>query len=427
MPAKPNVRESIVRAAADAREELVGLTQALVRFPTVNPPGEAYEPCARFLGEYLAARGYQTDLVVATDRAEHSSAHPRVNIVGSLRGESGRPNVHLNGHIDVVPVGHDWSLDPFAGVVREGKIYGRGVADMKGGLAAAVIAVECIRRAGVRIPGTVEVSGTVDEETGGWAGVAHLARSGRLTSARVDHVIIPEPLNVDRICIGHRGVWWADVIIRGRIAHGSMPSLGVSAIATMGDVIHALQHELAAHLGERVTAMPVVPDASRRATLNFNTVAGGQVGYDVQSPCVADECRLIIDRRFLAEESLGAVRAEIVRVLDRVTARNPGSSWELVDRLVVDPVQTPASSPLIPALQRSIREVIGREAALVASPGTYDHKHVTRIGGITSCVAYGPGVLEVSHQPDEWLDIDDLVHATQVLALTVAELTGALA
>lgn len=421
---QPNARDAVLRAVESARDEIVALTQQLVRIPTVNPPGDAYEPCARLLGETLTRGGFAVEYIVAEGRPEHTVQHPRVNVFGRRRGLTDRPTVHLNGHIDVVPVGHGWTMDPFAATVRDGRIFGRGVADMKGGLAAAVMAVEAIRRAGVTLRGSVEVSGTVDEESGGWAGVAHLARIGRLTSATADFVIIPEPLNVDRICIGHRGVWWCDIVTRGHIAHGSMPYLGVSAIEHMGEVLHEIREVLLPALAMRRTAMPVVPEGSRQATLNINTIVGGQVGHEVQSPCVADECRAIVDRRFLPEEGFEATRQELVDLLERVRKRIPRFVYELHDRLVVEPVATPRSSPVVAALGRAIADVLGREAQLVASPGTYDHKHVTRLGGIRDCVAYGPGVLEVSHQPDEWLAIDDLVAATQVLALGVGELVG---
>jgi succinyl-diaminopimelate desuccinylase len=219
-------------------------------------------------------------------------------------------------------------------------------------------------------------------------------------------------------------VYWCDVITRGVIAHGSMPHLGVSAIEHMGEVLHELRETLLPSLATRRTAMPVVPDESRRATLNVNTLAGGQVGHEVQSPCVADECVAIIDRRFLIEESLDAVKRELADVLERVRHRVPHFRAELRDRLIVEPVATPQASPLVVSLDASVRRVLGRTATLVASPGTYDHKHVTRIGNVIDCVAYGPGVLEVSHQPDEWVAIDDLVHSAQVMALTVLDLAG---
>src|SRR4029077_13838533 len=140
---------------------------------------EAYEDCARFLGESLERRAFDVEYIAAEGRAEHTARHPRVNVVASRRGGPGRV-VHLNGHIDVVPAGDGWTVDPFGGLVRDGKIYGRGVCDMKAGIAASVFAAEAIERAGVTLPGTIEISGTVDEESGGFAGVAHLAERGRI-------------------------------------------------------------------------------------------------------------------------------------------------------------------------------------------------------------------------------------------------------
>lgn len=421
---KPTVRESVLRAVDMARDEIVALTQALIRVPTVNPPGDAYEPCARLLGDTLAGMGFEVEYFSATGRPEHSATHPRVNVVGRRRGRVDRPCVHLNGHLDVVPVGTGWTCDPFGGEVRDGRIYGRGASDMKAGIAAAVFAAECIRRAGVELEGTVEISGTADEESGGWAGVAHLAEIGRLTSRSVDFVIIPEPLEVDRICVGHRGVYWFEVTAHGRIAHGSMPFLGASAIEHMGELLHDIRARLQPVLASRVTAMPVVPPGARHATLNINSITGGQGGFAVQTPCVAHVCSATFDRRFLEEEPLDQVQGEIADLLAEVERRVPEARFTLRDLMLVPPVRTPEGSPLVASLTRGIHDVVGREAAIVASPGTYDHKHVTRIGGIHHCVAYGPGRLELSHQPDEWCDVDDMVRATQVIALTLVDLLG---
>src|SRR5256885_2406950 len=156
-----------------AADEIVQFTADLVRIPTINPPGDEYEACARFLGDHLRRHDFEVEYVVADGRPEHTARYPRVNVVGSRRGGDG-PVVHLNGHIDVVPPGDGWTLDPFAGVVRDGCIFGRGVCDMKAGLAAAVYAADAIARAGVPLPGTIEISGTVDEESGRFACRARL-------------------------------------------------------------------------------------------------------------------------------------------------------------------------------------------------------------------------------------------------------------
>jgi succinyl-diaminopimelate desuccinylase len=407
-----------------ATDEIVALTQDLVRIPTVNPPGDEYDACATFLGDLLKRHAFEVEYIVADGRPEHTARHPRVNVVGSRSGRSGGPVVHLNGHIDVVPAGHGWTVDPFGGVVREGRIFGRGVCDMKAGIAAAVFAAEAIRRAGVTLAGTVEISGTVDEESGGFAGVAWLAQQGRIAKSRTDYVIIPEPLNVDRICVGHRGVYWFELTTRGRTAHGSMPFLGVSAIDGMSEVVASIRRELEPALARRITEMPVVPESARHATININAIEGGQGIDGIQTPCVADRCRAVFDRRFLIEEGFTATRDEIDRLISRALAAIPGVEYEIRDLMVVEPVLTPHTSPVVVALDGAIRHVLGTAPTLVASPGTYDHKHVARIAGIADCVAYGPGELELAHQPDESCRISDLVNATKVIALATLDLMG---
>ncbi|HWU25456.1 MAG TPA: acetylornithine deacetylase/succinyl-diaminopimelate desuccinylase family protein, partial [Rhizomicrobium sp.] len=243
----------------DAREaEIVALARDLIRFPTVNPPGEAYRPCAEFLGERLKRRGFQVSYVRAEGTPGDSDKYPRINVVARYEGTGPGPCVHFNGHLDVVQTGAGWTVDPFAGTVRDNRVYGRGACDMKGGIAAAVVGAEALIDSGIAFSGAIEISGTVDEESGGYGGVAYLAERGWFSKPRVDHVIIPEPLNVDRVCIGHRGVWWAEIETLGRIAHGSMPFLGDSAIRHMAAVLEKFETELYPALAARRSDMPVV-------------------------------------------------------------------------------------------------------------------------------------------------------------------------
>lgn len=416
--------ERVLAEIDAAAGEIVEFTRDLIRIPTVNPPGDAYVDCARLIGARLEQCGFAVDYVEATGRPEHTRAHPRVNVVGLRAGREVRPLVHFNGHFDVVPAGEGWSVDPFAGVIRDGRIYGRGACDMKAGIAAAIYAAEAVRRAGVQLKGSVEISGTVDEESGGFAGVGWLCEQQRIAAARTDFVIIPEPLNVDRICIGHRGVYWFEVTTHGRIAHGSMPFLGTNAIEHMSRVIDTFYRDLAPKLERRMTDMPVVPELARYPTLNVNSIEGGQPISAPQTPCVADRCRAVFDRRFLIEEGFENTREEVGALLEQVSAVSPDMFYELRDLLVVHPVQTPDDSPVIEAVERAIEQVLGRQATLVASPGTYDHKHVARIGGVHDCIAYGPGILDLAHQPDEWCGIDDLLNSTRVMALSLLQLAG---
>ena len=415
--------DRVLAAVDDAADEAVAFAADLVRVPTVNPPGELYDDCARLIGATLGACGFEIEYHAAEGRPEHTPLHPRINVIGTRRGKSSRPVVHLNGHFDVVPAGAGWTVDPFGGEVRDGRIWGRGACDMKAGIAAAIFAAEAIRRAGIDLNGTLEISGTVDEESGGFAGVAWLAEHGRLSRERTDYVIIPEPLYVDRICIGHRGVYWFEVETVGRTAHGSMPFHGINAIDQMGIFFERVRRELEPRLAERHTEVPVAPAGARHATININGVIGGQPVDGIQTPCVADTCRAVFDRRFLLEEGFDRTKTEIVALLESIAADVPDFKYSIQDLMVVHPTRTPDDSPVIGALDRALHRVLGRSGGLVASPGTYDQKHVARIAGVPDCVAYGPGILDLAHQPDEYCDIADLVNATKVIALAVLELT----
>ena len=418
-----NRQQSTVLKAVDALSgEMIEFLQGLTRIPTVNPPGAEYPAAAEFIGRQLKVFGYDVQYVTADDRPEHTTQHPRINVMGQIKGAV--PVLHFNGHFDVVPVGAGWTVDPFGALISGGKLYGRGTCDQKAGIAASIFAIEAIRRAGVRLHGTVEQSGTVDEESGGFAGVACLARRGLIHKDRTNFVIITEPSNVDRICIGHRGVYWFKVIQHGRIGHGSMPHLGINAADHLGDVIHAVTHTLKPELAKRKTGMPVEPPGSRYASININSIFGGQPEEGSQTPCVIDRAGAIFDRRFLAEERLEDVQSEVRQLLDQVQAANPESKYIIEDLMVAHPTQTDPSSELVQAVSLSIETVLGTKPPLMASPGTYDQKHVTRIGLVNDCIAYGPGILDLAHQPDEYVLIEDLINSSKVMALTAMRLLG---
>jgi succinyl-diaminopimelate desuccinylase len=219
-------------------------------------------------------------------------------------------------------------------------------------------------------------------------------------------------------------VYWFEVIAEGRIAHGSMPYLGVNAVEGMSHLLDLVRDELGPALYQRVTSMPVVPEGSRHATININGIDGGQPIDDVPSPCVADRCRVVFDRRFLLEEGLDRTRAEVHALVKTAQARMPDVKFSIHDRLIFEPTRAPEDAPLIGALTAAIAEVTGRKASLVASPGTYDQKHVARIAGVPHCVAYGPGQLDLAHQPDEYCSVDDIIACTKVLALAVMTLSS---
>ena len=424
MPMEPD--DDLMQAVAARESDLVALTQDLIRIPTLNPPGQRYRDICEMLATRLEAKGFAVELIRAHGAPADSDTYPRWNMVA--RRDGGRPGqfVHFNSHDDVVEPGHGWTVDPFGGELRDGRIYGRGACDMKGGLAASVIAAETFIASHPEFDGAIEISATADEESGGYGGVAYLAERGHFSPDRVDHVIIPEPLNKDRICLGHRGVWWAEVETHGRIAHGSMPFLGDCAVRHMGAVLAEMEATLFPLLAGKRTAMPVVPDGARSSTLNINAIHGGAAEQPANytglpAPCVPDRCRITIDRRFLIEEDPAEVKAEITALMERVRARRPGFSYEIRELFEVQPTMTARDAPVVTTVAAAIQRVLSRQADYVVSPGTYDQKHIDRIGRLKNCIAYGPGILDLAHQPDEWVGVQDMIESAKVMALSLRE------
>ena len=298
---------------------------------------------------------------------------------------------------------------------------------MKGGLGASIIAAETFIKACPDYHGAIEISGTADEESGGFGGVAYLAEHGWFNPERVQHVVIPEPLNKDRICLGHRGVLWTEIETHGHIAHGSMPFLGDCAVRHMGAVMQALEQKLYPSIAKKQTAMPVVPEQARQATLNINSIHGGLEEPEdeytgLPSALVPDRCRMVLDRRLNIEENIDEVREELQSLLREVGQDRPKFNAKTKELFSVIPTMTDKDAPIVKAVSDAIKGQLGKDPDFVISPGTYDQKHIDRIGRLKNCIAYGPGILDLAHQPDEYVGIQDMLDSAKVMARTLTTL-----
>ncbi|MBA97817.1 acetylornithine deacetylase/succinyl-diaminopimelate desuccinylase family protein [Sulfitobacter sp.] len=418
---------TLTNAIVAKRDDLIALTQDLVRIPTLNPPGRDYRLICEYLETRLKQHGFETRLLRAHGTPGDSSKYPRWNIIARRQGSRRGETVHFNSHTDVVEVGAGWTHDPFGAAIVDGKIYGRGTCDMKGGLAASIIAAEAFVETHPDFAGAIEISGTADEESGGYGGVAYLAEQGYFNPDHVQHVIIPEPLHKDRICLGHRGGWWAQIETKGEIAHGSMPFLGDCAVRHMGAVLTEFETKLFPAMAARRTDMPVVPEGARSSTMNINSIHGGQKENDddfdgLPAHCVPDSCRITIDRRFLLEEPLDQVRDEVRGLLEGLRETRIDFDYELTEINSVLPSMTDQTAPIVQTVSQAIRDIMGKQPEYVASPGSYDQKHIDRIGKLKNCIAYGPGLLELAHKPDEYIEVDDMVDSACVMGATLETL-----
>ncbi|MEO1364916.1 MAG: M20/M25/M40 family metallo-hydrolase, partial [Pseudomonadota bacterium] len=218
-----------------------------------------------------------------------------------------------------------------------------------------------------------------------------------------------------------------EIETKGEIAHGSMPFLGNCAVRHMGAVLEAFEDELYPAMAKRHTDMPVVPEGARQSTMNINAIHGGQPeqppDYDgLPTHCVPDSCRIVIDRRFLVEEPLDEVRGEVVALLENLRRSRDRFDYEMRELNVVLPSMTDKTAPVVETIHAAIKDVLGITPTYVASPGSYDQKHIDRIGKLRNCIAYGPGELELAHKPDEWVGITDMLDSAKVMGSALERL-----
>jgi succinyl-diaminopimelate desuccinylase len=205
-----------------------------------------------------------------------------------------------------------------------------------------------------------------------------------------------------------------------------MPFLGDCAVRHMGAFLQELETKLYPALAEKRTDMPVVPEGARQSTLNINSIHGGlpEERGGLPAPLVPDSCRLVLDRRYLIEEDPEAVKQEIVALLEALKRDRAGFDFVLREVLAFEPTMTDPAAPVVRAVSAAIEAVLGRPAEQVVSPGTYDQKHIVRVGHLQDCIAYGPGILDLAHQPDEYVGIDDMVASAKVMAAATLALLG---
>lgn len=416
-------QENVLRAVDELSDEVVETLRAMVRIPTVNPPGECYEQFCQYYENMLAKLGYDTETVrVPSSRlaelAPLGDGAGRPSVLGHLDGPKGPgKRIHLNGHYDVVRVGNGWTHDPFSGALVDDRIYGRGTADQKSGLAAAVIAVEALRRAKVPWRGTVTHSAVPDEETTGVhnAGTGYLVETGHIHASNTDAVIITEPFSPSGVGIGHKGAIWGEFTITGKQAHGSSPKLGANAVEAMARALSAVEVELQPKLADRVTEYGVTPAESTSATLSFDTILGGEA-----TNIVPDRCSVTFNRRLVPGESLQEARKELQRVFASVCEADSDLELHYHERYYTEPVLVGDDEAIAASAQQAVR-LLGRQPRTLISAGSDDQRFVARDAGITNSIIYGPGQTGLSHITDEHIEVSDLITGTKGLALILLD------
>lgn len=382
-----------IRQCVDA-DRVVELTSALVAVDTRNPPGNeraAAGVCRQALERWGASF------------TEVEPEPGRLSLVAELAPQDGRngdpgrrPTLIVNGHIDVVPVRADgWRHDPFRAEMVDGRLYGRGTADMKGGIAAAICALDALERAGRPRACDLVFHLVADEERGGQLGTRVVLERGLV---RGDACLVPEPTSLE-LCVAERGLLQAQITVHGRPGHGSRPRQGVSAIE------HAAAIVLALHAADFGGAdHPLLG----RTTANVGTIEGGS-----SFNTVAESCRLGIDRRVLPGATEESTVAELRARIDALGLDD--LRYDIDVEVFGEASEMSPDEPFAKLVAGAVTEVTGRQPGYLGMSFTTDARFVRNQAGIPTVVC-GPGDVECAHVNDEWVAVDRLVDATAAYA-----------
>ncbi|MEM1873104.1 MAG: M20 family metallopeptidase [Acidilobaceae archaeon] len=396
----------------DSLDFAVRALTRLISIPTVAPSGEHYEEAAETLARYLEELKFETTVErVPSDyqetRCRGAGTNPRFIVFG-WRGDESLPVLHFNGHYDVVPGGPGWTItDPFKPLVRDGRVYGRGAVDMKGGIAALLGGLKHAELERLEGRLRVEVAFVPDEEIGGACGTGYLVE--RMLRRVPDFVFIPEPSGLTTPWIGHRGVLWLTVKVLGRAAHGSTPWLGVNAFLLAAQLALGLHETLTSLYSSRKSSYKIVPPEASRPTAMIGGMAGVVGGGKTNQ--VPGEFAFSIDRRLIPEERVSEALDEIKSVLAWLSQK-----LNIAYELTVDQAMEPAisdPSTLLEALRRAAEKAGIADLDPVVCPGGLDMWYYTTRG--SKAIAYGPDS-KLAHAPDENIALDDLEKLVRIYA-----------
>jgi succinyl-diaminopimelate desuccinylase len=404
------------------KEELVRLTQDLIRIPSVRREGEKEERVAHFLRSYLEEMG----LDVVIEEVEPGSP----NVVAVLHGQGEGPCLMFEAHMDVVTEGDvsDWKYGPFEGRLVGGRIYGRGACDTKGNLAAAVRAVQAISQSGVPFKGKILLGILADEE-GLMTGVKHFIRQG--WAKGVDAAIICEPED-NQVCLTQKGALRVELITSGKMSHGAMPLTGLNPITPMVSILEKVR-QLEAEEIERLGKDPLLGYPSLTPTVVQAPVKG-----EPQLNVMPYQCRALLDIRTIPGQSHEVLKKQLEDIIleEERSVRSGLQSGYLkeireslekglskgipfeakIDVFEDRPwTKTSPKEPIAQAVSKAIRSLTGQEPVYGGVPGATDGTFLAAWSGIP-IVTTGAGKWSIPHQRNEWVSVDDLHLTAKIYA-----------
>lgn len=379
-----------------------------LEYPTVL--GNAYRDITEFYKDVLKDYGVhvtiyrvEQEFVRKTLPKTMNPDKPRYILLARIG--SGDKVVQFNGHYDVVAPGEGWKItDPFKPKKIDNKIYGRGSTDMKGGIAAFIATLSYLASTKEPLDHVVEAAIVPDEEIGGATGTGYLVNN---LGSKPDWVIIAEPSGLDNIWIGHKGLVWAEVIVKGKQAHGSTPWLGVNAFEKMVYVAKYLIEEVKPVIESRKSKYVYDMPESNKATINL----GGKLTAPGSINIVPGQVSFSIDRRVIVEENIDDVEKELLMYVKQAASY---AKTEVEVNIVArsEPALTDPESTLVRTLENKVHGILGLKTKKIVCTGGLDLHYYTSKG--IQAVAYGPGNASLAHKVDEYIDVDSIYKAINV-------------
>lgn len=409
---KKKLRERVSLRVEAHRDDLIAITQDLVRIPSVNPPGD-YGEISQRMFELYKAEGLEPVIACAPKEDVESLGltYPRPNVIALCKGKEHWPVFCLDAHLDVVGTGDEsqWTYPPFGGELHDNKIYGRGAEDTKCHLAAQLIALRAIKKADIELKGDLILTSTVDDEIGQWPGMGYLIERGFEENGfrKPDYHIVGEPTGIESLGCLARGRLWYEIIFKGKSAHGGNPKEGINAI------------EKAITLANAMKTYEVVTDPLMGSdTVNLGILHGGEA-----INVVPTRCKITFDIR--PARKIEEVKAFVDNTIQRLKDQDPDFVIESI-RLLNDR-QTGGIGPdhaFVKTVQRVVKGMTGKSVTPTGNMAGYSslgNAYWTSNNGVAG-IMYGGGDFHRAHSADEYISVDELVEVTKVFAALVVEL-----
>jgi len=372
--------------------EIVSLTREIVRCPSVNPEPDT-EKCATIISNRLNENGIDAKIIEGKKGV--------CNVVAGLIGRKKGKVLLLNGHMDVVAPGEGWTVDPFGGDIKDGKIYGRGTCDMKSGISSMMAALIGFKRSGKSFDGEIIFMAVGDEETGSRYGTRYLLE--KKIGREADFAIVSEPTSL-AVELGNRGLRWFDICVTGKACHAGRPHLGVNAIDYTARLVEAIQSFSFTHKDDNFELS--------KPSMSVTLIDGGN-----QVNVIPNRCRLSVDRRMLPGETTESVMAELKKMIQSISVPDINVDVEMRPGFW-DPYLISDKEPIVQVLTDAYRRCTGSEPTVRTKLACTDGSHIYHMGKIPA-VLFGPGIPEMSHKIDECVPIQNLVIATDIFMTTI--------